>query len=65
MKNSKLDPKLEAAINEVIRRSAKHSPTNTHFLRLKRRLQQNKKLTKKMTENLEWIVRDFNIGVLL
>jgi hypothetical protein len=35
-----------------------HKPTAMHFYRLKKRLVEGKKLTKKMNENLAWIKRD-------
>jgi hypothetical protein len=43
---------------DVILFFTKHKPTAMHFYRLRKRLIEGKKLTKKMNENLEWIKRD-------
>ena len=45
-------------INDIITKVNHHSPTANHFYRLKMRLLNGQKLTKKMKENLGWIKKD-------
>ena len=47
-----------ARINSILQDVDHHSPTANHFYRLKCHLLTGKKLTKKMRENLNWILQD-------
>ena|ERR1700674_847323 len=49
---------LVSKINDVIRAVNHHSPTANHFYRLKMRIMNGQKLTKKMKENLGWIKKE-------
>lgn len=57
-----LDPAMSSAVytklNEIIYGLKHDSKTANHFYHLKSRLLKNQKLTKKMQENLGWILQD-------
>ena len=55
---ARVDIRIFTILDEVIYSNRHHSPTANHFYRLRERLNSGKKLTKKMSDNLGWIIKD-------
>lgn len=51
----RVDLRILSKLDNIIHDIRHHSKTANHFYRLRERLTYGRKLTKKMSENLEWI----------
>lgn len=60
--DQKFKNKFIAYMNEIIQASSEHSKTANHFVKLRDRYLAGKSLTKKMEQNLGWILRDLETG---